>query len=84
MGAGQDLLGVGVNLNDDGTVVVVLTFDEDHIATIAPHEAALIGAAIINAAGHAGRIEIEISELPVEQREVGIRNIRDRYSAGSN
>jgi hypothetical protein len=84
MGAGQDLLGVGVNLNDDGNVVVVLTFDEDHIAALAPQQAALVGAAIINAAQHAGRIEIEISELPVEQREAGIRNIRERYSAGSN
>jgi hypothetical protein len=84
MGANQDLLGVGVNLNDDGTVVVVLTFDEDHIAALAPNEAALVGAAVINAAGHAGRIEIEISELPIEQREIGIRTIRERYSAGSN
>ena len=83
MGASQDLLGIGVNLQDDGSVVVVVTFEKEQIALSAP-DAILVGAAIINAASHAGCIEVEISELPAEEREAGIRKIRDRYSAGTN
>ena len=83
MGASQDLLGIGVNLQDDGSVVVVLTFEEEHIA-LSPSDAILVGAAILNAASHAGNIEVEISALPIEGREAGIRTIRDRYSAGTN
>ena len=86
MAADQDLLGVGVHLDDDGTVVVVLTFGEgsDQQVGFVPQEAALVGAAIINAAAQAANIEIEIDGLTDEQRTVGITNIRNRYSAGTN
>jgi hypothetical protein len=86
MTADQDLLGVGVHLDDDGVVVVVLTFGEDSDQQVGfvPQEAALVGAAIINAAAQAANIEVEIADMADEQRAVGITNIRNRYSAGTN
>lgn len=79
----DDDLGLGMNLDDDGGVYVVLTLGDKGIP-LAPEYAAMIGMHLVTLAGLAEKVVEEVATFSPEERAAGLERIRARFVAAGN
>ena len=76
-------LSVGVHLDDDGTLTIVLSADANSY-TLTCEESLALAYSIISATGVARVVAAEIEGLEPDARESALNTLKDRFAAEQN